>query len=91
MLRVGIRAGDKTRTPLLLFNGIGASIELIAPFLEQLEEPEAIIFDVPGVGGSPTPLLPYRPSTLARPCPVPARADSRPMVTSRSRVSPGIT
>jgi pimeloyl-ACP methyl ester carboxylesterase len=26
----------------------------------------AIIFDVPGVGGSPRPLLPYRPSTLAR-------------------------
>ena len=66
ILRVGIRAGDKTRTPLLLFNGIGASIELIAPFLEQLEEPEAIVFDVPGVGGSPTPLLPYRPSTLTR-------------------------
>ena len=50
ILRVGIRAGDKTRTPLLLFNGIGASIELIAPFLEQLEEPEAIGFDVPGAG-----------------------------------------
>jgi poly(3-hydroxyalkanoate) depolymerase len=25
-----------------------------------------IIFDVPGVGGSPTPSVPYRPSTLAR-------------------------
>jgi hypothetical protein len=28
-LRVGIRQGNKTRPPLLLFNGIGANIELI--------------------------------------------------------------
>src|SRR6478672_2071496 len=65
-LRVGIRPGDKSRTPLLLFNGIGANIELVEPFLESLDGPEAIIFDVPGVGGSPAPGLPYRPWTLAR-------------------------
>src|SRR5262247_1848490 len=66
MLRVGIRCGDKARPPLLLFNGIGANIELVAPFLAALDGPEAIVFDVPGVGGSPSPWLPYRPSTLAR-------------------------
>jgi poly(3-hydroxyalkanoate) depolymerase len=66
VLRVGVRRGEKTRPPLLLFNGIGASIELVEPFLDALDGPEAIIFDVPGVGGSPAPLLPYRPSTLAR-------------------------
>src|SRR5271165_4018704 len=66
MLRVGVRSGDKARPPLLLFNGIGASIELVEPFLDALDGPEAIIFDVPGVGGSPAPRLPYRPSTLAR-------------------------
>jgi poly(3-hydroxyalkanoate) depolymerase len=66
MLRVGIRRGEKAQAPLLLFNGIGASIELVAPFLEALTGPEAIIFDVPGVGGSPAPTLPYRPSTLTR-------------------------
>ena len=66
MLRVGIRRGDKGRRPLLLFNGIGANIELLEPFLDAFEGPEAIVFDVPGVGGSPTPRLPYRPSTLAR-------------------------
>src|SRR5215813_3370462 len=66
MLRVGIRCGDKARAPLLLFNGIGANIELVEPFLDALHGPEAIIFDVPGVGGSPSPWLPYRPSTLAR-------------------------
>lgn len=63
MLRVGIRRGQYP--PLLLFNGIGASIELVAPFLDALPSPEAIIFDVPGVGGSPAPTLPYRPWTLA--------------------------
>jgi poly(3-hydroxyalkanoate) depolymerase len=64
MLRVGVRRGEKP--PLLLFNGIGANIELVEPFLEALPGPEAIIFDVPGVGGSPAPWRPYRPWTLAR-------------------------
>jgi poly(3-hydroxyalkanoate) depolymerase len=66
VLRVGVRRGEKARPPLLLFNGIGANIELVEPFLDALDGPEAIIFDVPGVGGSPAPRLPYRPSTLAR-------------------------
>ena len=66
MLRVGLRNGDDTRPPLLLFNGIGASIELIEPFLDVLDGPAAVVFDVPGVGGSPAPTLPYRPSWLAR-------------------------
>jgi poly(3-hydroxyalkanoate) depolymerase len=64
-LRVGVRDGDKSRPPLLLFNGIGAAIELIEPFVDALDGVEAIVFDVPGVGGSPAPRLPYRPSTLA--------------------------
>ena len=65
-LRVGVRHGQQARPPLLLFNGIGANIELVEPFLDVLDGPEAIIFDAPGVGGSPAPILPYRPSTLAR-------------------------
>jgi poly(3-hydroxyalkanoate) depolymerase len=65
VLRVGVRPGEKARPPLLLFNGIGAGIELVEPFLDALDGPEAIIFDAPGVGGSPAPWLPYRPSTLA--------------------------
>jgi hypothetical protein len=32
VLRVGIRRGDKARPPLLLFNGIGANIELVELF-----------------------------------------------------------
>ena len=65
-LRVGVRPGDKACTPLLLFNGIGGNIELVEPFLQRLDGPEAIVFDVPGVGGSPAPKLPYRPSTMVR-------------------------
>jgi poly(3-hydroxyalkanoate) depolymerase len=65
-LRVGVRPGDTSRPPLLMFNGIGANIELVAPFLDALEGPEVIIFDVPGVGGSPAPALPYRPWMIAR-------------------------
>jgi poly(3-hydroxyalkanoate) depolymerase len=65
-LRVAVRPGDTSRPPLLLFNGIGANIELAEPFLDALPGPEAIIFDVPGVGGSPAPALPYRPWMLAQ-------------------------
>jgi len=65
-LQVAIKHGSGKQPPLLLFNGIGANWELARPFLEALTSTTAIIFDVPGVGGSPKPLLPYRPSTLAR-------------------------
>jgi poly(3-hydroxyalkanoate) depolymerase len=65
-LRVGVRPCGQAQPPLLLFNGIGANIELFEPFLNALQGPEAIIFDVPGVGGSPAPWWPYRPSLLAR-------------------------
>jgi poly(3-hydroxyalkanoate) depolymerase len=64
-LRVGVRSSKKMHPPLLLFNGIGANIELVEPFLDALDGPEAIVFDVPGVGGSPAPWRPYRPYTLA--------------------------
>src|ERR1700758_4428798 len=66
LLQVAVRHGGGGGPPLLLFNGIGANWELAKPFLEALTSTTAIIFDVPGIGGSPRPLLPYRPSTLAR-------------------------
>lgn len=65
-LRVAVKQGTAARPPLLLFNGIGANLELAFPFLEALTDTTAIIFDVPGVGGSEMPRLPYRPSTIAR-------------------------
>jgi poly(3-hydroxyalkanoate) depolymerase len=66
VLRVGVRRGDGARPPLLLFNGIGANIESLQPLLDALSGVETITFDVPGVGGSPAPWLPYRPWMLAQ-------------------------
>ncbi|MEW9919227.1 poly(3-hydroxyalkanoate) depolymerase [Marimonas sp. MJW-29] len=65
-LHVATKPGAPGRTPLLMFNGIGANLELGFPFLEALGDTPTILFDVPGVGGSPLPALPYRPASLAR-------------------------
>jgi poly(3-hydroxyalkanoate) depolymerase len=66
-LRVAVRRGDGRRVPLLLFNGIGASFDLLQPFVDALDRSlEVIRFDVPGVGGSPLPAVPYRFSGLCR-------------------------
>jgi poly(3-hydroxyalkanoate) depolymerase len=66
-LRVAVRRGDGTRVPLLLFNGIGASLDLLQPFVDALSPSlEVIRFDVPGVGGSPLPAVPYRFGGLCR-------------------------
>jgi poly(3-hydroxyalkanoate) depolymerase len=68
-LRVSVRPGagpGPVRTPLLLLNGIGATIEVLQPFVDALPpELEVIRFDPPGVGGSPLPLVPYHMTTLA--------------------------
>lgn len=67
LIRVAIRAGRINSTPLLMCNGIGASLELVLPFIKALHPDQTVIaFDVPGVGGSPVPLMPYRFSGLAR-------------------------
>jgi len=65
-LMVAVKRGDKSRRPLLLFNGIGANWELARPFLQALTDTTAIIFDMPGIGGSPLPKRPYRPSGMAK-------------------------
>ena len=51
--------------PVLFFNGIGANIEAVAPLAEALTERPFIMFDMPGVGGSPEPLVPYNPFTMS--------------------------
>ena len=72
LLRVAVRpglpaAGGVKRVPLLLINGIGASLELLQPLVDQLDPAvEVIRFDPPGVGGSPLPSGPYRFSWLCR-------------------------
>lgn len=65
-LRVAIRPGKGTGTPLLLLNGIGVSFEVFQPFIDELSvDLEIIRFDVPGTGGSPRSSLPFRFSNLA--------------------------
>jgi poly(3-hydroxyalkanoate) depolymerase len=65
-LRVSVRPGDGSLPPLLLMNGIGASLEVLQPFVDALDpRREVIRFDVPGVGGSPLPVLPYTMITFA--------------------------
>src|SRR5262249_4760467 len=62
-----VRPGTGRRPPLLLVNGIGASLELLQPFVDALDPGlEVIRFDAPGVGGSPLPGLPYRFTGLCR-------------------------
>ncbi len=60
-----LKPGQAAGRPILFFNGIGANIELMAPLAEWLPDRDIITFDMPGVGGSPAPLLPYRPWTMA--------------------------
>ena len=65
-LRVAVRPGsDDEVPPLLLMNGIGASLEVLQPFVDALDpRREVIRFDVPGVGGSPRPVMPYTMATF---------------------------
>src|SRR6201997_1683148 len=57
-IRVNVRWGNGV--PLVLCNGIGASLEVLDPLVEQLDPDCTVVrFDVPGAGGSPTSLLPY--------------------------------
>ncbi len=69
LLRVAVRPGASAgpgsgvlpRTPLLLINGIGASLELLEPFVAEVDSSADVIrFDPPGVGGSAEPSGPYR-------------------------------
>jgi poly(3-hydroxyalkanoate) depolymerase len=50
--------------PILFFNGIGANIEAVAPLAEALSDRGFIMFDMPGVGKSPDPLIPYNPASI---------------------------
>jgi len=57
-LRAGIRRARDSTTHCCI-QCIGANLELVQPFVEALEGVEVVVFDVPGVGGSPAPTLPY--------------------------------
>ena len=63
-IRVSVRAGSGV--PLVLCNGIGASLEVLDPLVDQLDPDTTVVrFDVPGVGGSSDLMLPYNFPYLA--------------------------
>jgi poly(3-hydroxyalkanoate) depolymerase len=65
-VRVAVRPGTAPGPPLVLCNGIGSSLDLLQPFVDQVDPRiEVVRFDVPGVGGSPAPRLPYNFALLA--------------------------
>ena len=65
-IRVAIRPGTAPGPPLVLCNGIGASLDLLQPFVDEVDPRiEVVRFDVPGVGGSPVPKVPYNFALLA--------------------------
>jgi poly(3-hydroxyalkanoate) depolymerase len=65
-IRVAVRAGNPGWPPLLLCNGIGASLEVFQPFVDALDPRRPVVrFDMPGVGGSPAPVVPYHLVTTA--------------------------
>lgn len=68
VLRVAVWRSAKAtgKLPILFFNGIGANIEAMAPLAEHLEDRDFITFDMPGVGGSPDPVVPYNPILMTR-------------------------
>lgn len=58
--RIRIRYRRGVGIPLVLCNGIGASLEVLDPLVEQLDPNRPVVrFDVPGTGESPTSPLPY--------------------------------
>lgn len=65
-LRYAVFGSEDAAHTLLLFNGIGARLETIAPVAGFFRDTRIVTFDVPGVGGSPTPPLPYRFHWIAR-------------------------
>ena len=59
-VRVSVRPGTGPGPPLVICNGLGASLDLLEPFVDAVyTRVEVVTFDVPGTGGSPTPWLPY--------------------------------
>jgi len=60
-VRISVRHGDGHPVPLLLINGIGASLEALQPFVDAVSPSRTVIrFDPPGIGSSPMPRRPYR-------------------------------
>ncbi|MGA2010733.1 MAG: alpha/beta fold hydrolase [Solirubrobacteraceae bacterium] len=65
-LRLRVAHHGSGRPPLLLITGIGANLDMWAPFAQVAGERTLIAFDPPGAGLSQRPALPLRMGGLAR-------------------------
>ena len=58
--RIRVEVRPDKGVPLVVCNGIGAGLEALDPFVDQLRSDIPVVrFDVPGTGGSPNSPLPY--------------------------------
>ena len=66
-MRVATSPGSPGAIPLLIFNGLGADLDVFAGFASEMSRIGIgiVIFDVPGIGGSSVPSRPYRFAWLA--------------------------
>ncbi len=65
-LHVDVRPGNGSGPPLLMCNGIGASLRILDPLVNAIDPAiEVIRFDPPGIGDSPAVSLPYGLPQLA--------------------------
>src|ERR1039458_3202201 len=63
-LEIAMRVEGKG-DPLLLINGMTRPLQSWEPFTDQLPGRSFVSFDLPGVGGSPAPVLPLSMAGLA--------------------------
>lgn len=66
MIRYAVRTGLGDSLPILLFNGIGANLEITFPFIDEMKGREILIFDIPGTGRSDMWLRPRRFPGIAK-------------------------
>lgn len=59
-IRYALRVSKNPGLPLLVFNGIGQSIEVLQPLADALPDTTIVTLDVPGAGLSQTPDRPWR-------------------------------
>jgi len=57
--------GGSKHPPVVYFAGMGTRIEELFPLAEKWQDREIISFDMPGIGGSPQPFLPYSIANIA--------------------------
>ena len=56
---------DTETLPLLVFNGIGMNLEMLEPLALAMAPRPVLCFDMPGIGKSPDPVVPYNAVTMA--------------------------